>query len=411
MQHISKKYKATAALAVSIAGAAGTASLAQSGFLGGMVHNGFLASTVGGLADWFAVTALFRKPLGISYRTEIIVRNRQRIMQAVVDFAANDLLASANIMKFVRAQDMAGFLGSFAKRYGEEKLLPYVERIAALIESELSAEDMARRLAPALHEMVGKDMLGKIASDVLAGLSDMEQSRRLLHVLAEGTEELVHDEGLKRLLAENIEELLHEYGDAVSSRAFLMGMLGLSGEKLAEQLVNKGSQWLRELTESKEAETRAAEWLSEKLKELAESQQAVGLLAELLGKKLTEDRLQDMLQSVLDGLLSKGVLSQQIVAKAQEYVARFIADAAWQQRADAMVKDWLARELDKHHDVIADMIAERLGELSDEELVRFTESKVADDLQMIRINGSVVGGLVGMGLYAVVYLAGQVLVP
>lgn len=411
MQHISKKYKATAALAVSIAGAAGTASLAQSGFLGGMVHNGFLASTVGGLADWFAVTALFRKPLGISYRTEIIVRNRQRIMQAVVDFAANDLLASANIMKFVKAQDMAGFLGSFAKHYGEEKLLPYVERIAALIESELSAEDMARRLSPALREMVGKDMLGKIASDVLAGLSDMEQSRRLLHVLAEGTEELVHDEGLKRLLAENIEELLHEYGDAVSSRAFLMGMLGLSGEKLAEQLVNKGSQWLRELTESKDAETRAAEWLSEKLKELAESQQAVGLLAELLGKKLTEDRLQDMLQSVLDGLLSKGVLSQQIVAKAQEYLARFIADAAWQQRADAMVKDWLARELDKHHDVIADMIAERLGELSDEELVRFTESKVADDLQMIRINGSVVGGLVGMGLYAVVYLAGQVLVP
>ena len=411
MQHISKKYKATAALAVSIAGAAGTASLAQSGFLGGMVHNGFLASTIGGLADWFAVTALFRKPLGISYRTEIIVRNRQRIMQAVVDFAANDLLASANIMQFVKEQDLAGFLGSFAKRYGEEKLLPYVERIAALLERELSAEDIARQLAPALHEMVGKDMLGKIASDVLAGLSDMEQSRRLLHVLAEGLEELVHDEGLKKLLAENIEELLHEYGDAVSSRAFLMGMLGLSGEKLAEQLAKKAAEWLRELAQNQETEARAAEWLSGKLQELAESQQAVGLLAELLGKKLTEDRLQDMLQGVLAGLLSKGVLSQQIVAKAQEYLARFIADAAWQQRADAMVKGWLARELDKHHDVLADMIAERLNQLSDEELVRFTESKVADDLQMIRINGSVVGGLVGMGLYAVVYLAGQVLAP
>ena len=115
MQHISKKYKATAALAVSVAGAIGTSSLAQAGLLGGMVHNGFLASTVGGLADWFAVTALFRKPLGISYRTEIIVRNRQRIMQAVVDFAANDLLASANIMKFVNQQDVAGFLGGFAK--------------------------------------------------------------------------------------------------------------------------------------------------------------------------------------------------------------------------------------------------------------------------------------------------------
>lgn len=411
MQQMNKKYKATAALAISIAGAAGTASLAQSGFLGGMVHNGFLASTIGGLADWFAVTALFRKPLGISYRTEIIVRNRQRIMQAVVDFAANDLLASANIMKFVRAQDMAGFLGSFAKRYGEEKLLPYVERIAVLAEQELPTQELAARLAPALRELAGKGMLDKIASDMLAGLSDMEQSRRLLHILAEGMEELLHDEGLKGLLAENIEELLHEYGAAVSSRAFLMGMLGLSGEQLAGQLFKKGHEWLRELADNKEAEARAAEWLSGKLKELAASQQAVGLLAGLLDKRLTEDRLQDMLQGVLDGLLARSVLSQQIVAKAQESLARFMEDAAWQQRADSLVKDWLVRELDKHHEVIADMIAERLGQLSDEELVRFTESKVADDLQMIRINGSVVGGLVGMGLYAVVYLAGQVLAP
>ena len=54
-----KKYKATAALAVSIAGAAGPTGLAQTGFLGGMVHKGFLAATIGGLADWFAITALF----------------------------------------------------------------------------------------------------------------------------------------------------------------------------------------------------------------------------------------------------------------------------------------------------------------------------------------------------------------
>lgn len=411
MQHISKKYKATAALAVSVAGAIGTSSLAQAGLLGGMVHNGFLASTVGGLADWFAVTALFRRPLGISYRTEIIIRNRQRIMQAVVDFAANDLLASANIMKFVDQQDMAGFLGSFAKRYGEERLLPHVARIAALLEKELSAEDIAKALSPALREMVTSRVLGKLASDMLTGLSDIEQSRRLLHVLAEGMEELLHDEGLKKLLAENIEELLHEYGDAVSSRAFLMGMLGLSGEMLVEQLVKKGSEWLSELSQNQEAEAKAAAWLSEKLKGLAENQQAVGFLADMLDKKLTEDKFHDMLRSALAGLLAQGILSQHIVQKSQEYLARFISDAAWQAQAESMLKGWLRQELDKHHDVIADMIAERLNQLSDEELVQFTEAKVADDLQMIRINGSVVGGLVGMGLYAVVYLAGQVLVP
>ena len=69
-----KKYKATVALAISVLGAGATMSWPASyGFWGGMLHNGFLAATIGGMADWFAVTAIFRKPLGISYKTEIII--------------------------------------------------------------------------------------------------------------------------------------------------------------------------------------------------------------------------------------------------------------------------------------------------------------------------------------------------
>ena len=74
-----------------------------------------------------------------------------------------------------------------------------------------------------------------------------------------------------------------------------------------------------------------------------------------------------------------------------------------------MLKDWLEAELKGHQDVIVGMIEERLGRLSDEELVEFAEEKVADDLQMIRINGSVVGAIAGMALYAIIYAAGQVL--
>ena len=54
------------------------------------------------------------------------------------------------------------------------------------------------------------------------------------------------------------------------------------------------------------------------------------------------------------------------------------------------------------------MVEERLNELSDEELVEFTETKVNDDLQMIRINGSVVGCMAGMLLYAAAYIVGMV---
>ena len=399
-----KKYKATAALAVSIAGAAGTTGLAQTGFLGGMVHNGFLAATIGGLADWFAITALFRKPLGISYRTEIIIRNRQRIMQAVVDFAANDLLATENIMKFVNQQDLGEFLTIFVRKYGQEKLMPHVEKIAVQMEQELSAEAMAKLMAPHMKNMLTDDQLESMAGEMLAGLSHEEQSKRLLYVLAEGLEQLLKDQKLKQLLAEYMEELLTEYGNAATSRAFVIGLLGLSGNKLADQLSDK-------IAHNPAREAQAVAWLSDKLKQLSQKDNVVQLLAQMMAEKLTEERLQTILQDVLESLLSKGALSRQLVAWAEGYLQQFLVNTARQQQADSWLKKWLADELGKHHDIITHMIEERLGQLSDKELVEFTEAKVADDLQMIRINGSVIGSLVGMGLYAIVYLAGQVLWP
>ena len=389
-----KKYKATAALAVSIAGAAGTTGLAQTGFLGGMVHNGFLAATIGGLADWFAITALFRKPLGISYRTEIIIRNRQRIMQAVVDFAANDLLATENIMKFVNQQDLGEFLTIFVRKYGQEKLMPHVEKIAVQMEQELSAEAMAKLMAPHMKNMLTDDLLESMAGEMLAGLSHEEQSKRLLYVLAE-----------------YMEELLTEYGNAATSRAFVIGLLGLSGNKLADQLSDKIAHWLSELSQNPAREAQAVAWLSDKLKQLSQKDNVVQLLAQMMAEKLTEERLQTILQDVLESLLSKGALSRQLVAWAEGYLQQFLVNTARQQQADSWLKKWLADELGKHHDIITHMIEERLGQLSDKELVEFTEAKVADDLQMIRINGSVIGSLVGMGLYTIVYLAGQVLWP
>ena len=80
----------------------------------------------------------------------------------------------------------------------------------------------------------------------------------------------------------------------------------------------------------------------------------------------------------------------------------------WQLKADSALKAWIRDGLEKHHDVIAAMVEERLNELSDEELVEFTETKVNDDLQMIRINGSVVGCMAGMLLYAAAYIVGMV---
>ena len=74
----------------------------------------------------------------------------------------------------------------------------------------------------------------------------------------------------------------------------------------------------------------------------------------------------------------------------------------WQSRVDRWMKSLATGEVEKHHGMIARFVREYLNQKSDDELVSFVEGKVRTDLQMIRINGAVVGAAVGMALSLIV---------
>lgn len=406
---ISKRYKAALALAATVAGAVGTAPLSGGSFLGGMLHHGFLAGSIGGLADWFAVTALFRKPLGISYRTEIIIRNRQRIMDAIVDFAANDLLSSEHIMEFVGRQNLAAMLRDFVQVHGEAKLQPALVEIIQALLAGLDARRVAWQVTPVLQEVLSQEAMERLSEQLLLGLGQQEQAKALLGIMSEALQELLEDEALLALLQEHVEQLLKQYEGDGAGRSFIMGLIGLDGAKVTAMLREKAQAWLSGLGEDVEKQAELAEWLAHRLQALAqrpEVQQAVGAR---LHEFCTEDRLQGYVEAWLQQGLESGQWQAKLQQLSERLLQGFMAKESWQQQVDAWLQTLLAREISSHHDVLVGMIESRLGALSDKDLVEFAEGKVADDLQMIRINGSVVGALVGMGLYTVIYMAGQVM--
>lgn len=461
-----KKLKATIALAISVAGAAATMGVAKTGFWGGMVHNGFLAATIGGMADWFAVTALFHKPLGISYRTEIIVRNRERIMQAVVDFAGNDLLGTENVMQFVNRQDLSVLVTEFLRAHAEDKVLPAVERMAEAVAKEINPQALAEELSTVIYSGIGSELWDKLAEKLLSELQDEAVARQLIYTLTLGVREMLGNDELKKLLAKHADELIKEYAEAEGSRSLVIGLLGINGDKLMDVVWKKLDARLTTLEDyllppetAEEAENVpdelvsavrffpednassetangasadedtigvAAEeaapqeqsegeqlylWLRDKLWQLISQQEVHAFAANSLQKLCTQERLTEFLAHAVDKWIRQGYLREHMQDFAKDHIDEFLARPDYQARVDEALKGLLSRELAEHHDVIVGMIEERLAKFSNEELVEFTEEKVADDLQMIRINGSVVGSLVGMALYVLVYAARQVIAP
>ena len=140
-----QRYQALAALGVAAAGMA--ASLPYGHTSGGaLAQSAFGAALVGGLADWFAVTALFGKPLGfISWRANLVARNKERILTDLTDLVEKELLTPDNIMQVLQRYDAAAVLLDYLRRQGgRETLRRVLERLLQDMTLAVRPEEMGR---------------------------------------------------------------------------------------------------------------------------------------------------------------------------------------------------------------------------------------------------------------------------
>jgi len=403
---LQKRYKADLALGISAAGFLGTLGVGGAGFLPGLLHHGFLAATIGGLADWFAVTAIFRKPLGISYRTDILRRNRKRIMDAIVKFASDDLLSVEHIMHVIREQDTGSLMSDYlAHRGGRERILQTIDEVLLQTVNGMDSARIARELAPSVREGLKAFPLERVLASLLEILSEDQHSRHILHSLLTIGKQVLYAPAMQQVLLDNIEVLRKEYEKNSLTRGLVLGVLDLDDEHILA-LLNE----------------RLERWLGQMLRGESESYASVKAGLEMMLRQFSQDAsLHDVLrgwkEQYLDRMDIEALLTNWLDANVKgenpfwiphlnafldQQIDHFIGSHAWQRRFDAFLKDFLESELRKHHVLIPGLIRERLNEFSDDQLVTFVESKVQDDLQMIRINGSLVGSLVGMGLFLIV---------
>lgn len=401
-----KRQTANLALAISACGFLGTAGVA--GFLGGMVHHGFLAATIGGLADWFAVTALFRKPLGISYRTDILRRNRGRITEAIVTFTSEDLLSTENIMEIVRAQDTAGLLVGYLRDRGGRKEVIAVLRAAMLrVAADMDSASIARELTPALREGLSALALQNLAQSMCQLLSEEAHSRRILRSLFLFLREALKSPQAQSLLQENIRAFRKAYEGDSFGRAFALSLAGIDDSELLYLFNDRMEKTLDDLLAEKgESYVRAKAGLESLLTALSREEAFQKVMRRWANQLVERVDIEGLIIYWLEHSVKaeepfwippfEAFLGKQIDA--------FCASETLQRRLDTSLKDFLEAEFRKHHGAIEGLIRERLAEFSDDALIEFVESRVEDDLQMIRINGAVVGSLVGMGLYLLVKL-------
>src|SRR3954452_3320262 len=359
------------------------------------------AAMVGGLADWFAVTALFRHPLGLPIpHTAIIPRNKDRIGEALARFLQENFLTPSVVARRMRNMDVAGAVGAFLQTPNPDE--------------QSRIRGGASRLIADIFESLDDERLGGIVKGAIASrLRRTEVSPLLGHALASAINEDRHvpmlEAGIRwmaRALDANeplIREMVHKKAN------WVLKLAGLDA-KLADAIIDG----LKKLTV--EMSTDPAHPVRQKIEEA---------LAQLANDLQTRPETRERVESIKEQLLDNKSVSLWL-------------DALWQKGREAIIK--AARKPDavlagklgevmksmgttletarripvainqfarratvglaaSYGSSIVKLVSETVRGWDARTVTNRLEAAVGRDLQYIRINGTIVGGLVGLILH------------
>ena len=358
------------------------------------------AAMVGGLADWFAVTALFRHPLGLPIpHTAIIPRNKDRIGEALANFIRENFLIPSVVARRMQRLDVAGAAGRFLQTPAGEGT-----RIRA----------GASRLIADLFESLDDERLGGIVKGAIASrLRRTEVSPLLGHALASAINEERHVPMLEaaiRWTARALDANEQLIRDMVRKKA--NWVLKLAG--LDERLANAVIDGLRKLTA--EMSTDPAHPVRLKVEEA---------LAQLANDLQTRPETRERVEAIKDQLLDNKSVSlwlDTIWQKGREAVIRAARnpDAVMAGKLGEVLKS-MGGTLEKDARIraainqfarraavgmaasyggqIVKLVSETIRGWDARTVTGRLEAAVGRDLQYIRINGTVVGGLFGLVLH------------
>jgi uncharacterized membrane-anchored protein YjiN (DUF445 family) len=372
----------------------------ESGAWVGYVRATAEASMVGALADWFAVTALFRHPLGLPIpHTAIIPRKKDQIGESLGAFVQENFLTRAVVEEKLTTIDVPGRLGGFLAGPGRaERLAGDASAVVTALTELLRDED----LQPAVAAIVDRKLHQTPAAPVLA---------RVLELVVEGDR---HQEVLSaalRLLARFLQEnrlvFRAQLGDAspawvpdwVDDRVFDRVFAGL--QTFLEEV---GDDPRHDLRRSYDERLRA--YIHDLRTDPDTAARIEGLKKELLEHPAVRTWSGSLWTNVKNAVLTAAADPD---SELRTRVAGMITQLAQSLQTDPTLRELVQRHshsiagyvVERFSGDLADLVSSTVARWDTEETSRRIELQVGKDLQWIRVNGTVVGGLAGLVIYTI----------
>lgn len=369
------------------------------------------AAMVGALADWFAVAALFRRiPLPFVQRhTNIIARNKDRIGGNLALFVRDRFLDAPSLVAMIRRHDPAGMLAQWLTAPANAGLLGrQVSRLALMALDTVEDEKIQAFLVQAARALLGRLDLSRSMASALAALTHGGRHQELLDALLARLGGMVRTEEARAFVADTLVQWIkreHPLKQKVLPTDWLSGK-GASAithavDTLLKAVADDPRHELREALDA--ALVRMAErlrsdpewaWRGEEMRAWLQHDEALGRYVGELWTGLRRSLREDLGRE-------DSALSRRVADMGQWLGMSLAGDAALRVRLNARLEIWAATFAPDVAQSVAEHIRATVQRWDAEEMARLVEQHIGRDLQYIRVNGTLVGGLIGLALFTI----------
>lgn len=360
------------------------------------------AAMVGALADWFAVTALFRHPLGIRVpHTNLIEANKLNIGSNLGHFVSDNFLTAETIRPRIEQLRIAQKVGQWLSQPQNRQLvIGEMTRIATEALAQTDDTKMAAMISRQARTLTEQLPVGKIAGDALNALLD----------------EGLHEEWLSRLAESGAGYIAgnHQFiKDKVRAESYKL-IPGFIDDMIATKITKGLQNYLLELAADPQHPQRQA--ISRKLRQWAEDMKTnetwANRFQSLKAYLLSDDKLMlysekawQYLKKYLESHLSESDsdIQKYLNSTLSNISANYLHNTANAQKLDSFIQVQAFKLIMRHKAMVAQLISSTVGQWESRSLSQKLEIEVGKDLQFIRFNGTLVGGLVGLLIHALSY--------
>ena len=356
------------------------------------------AAMIGGLADWFAVTALFRHPLGIPIpHTAIIPHRKEALGQSLEEFVTGNFLTADAARERVVAADVSRRVGRWLAQE------PHSARVIT---------ELARVSSSALVAIRDDDVLSFVEQSLLPRLVHEPLSPVVGHFLGSVVQDGAHH-GLVDIALVEAHVWLSTNEDAVASivgaRAPWWSPSWLD-EKVIARVHREALAWVADVRDRPNHPARQAldDLLGQLALDMQHEPETIARAEALKVRVMTHPQIGpsavgvwDALRTALLGVLddADGQLRRRGVSALSELGERLVTDQDLRQRVDGHVADAIGFVVSAYGHEIAKVISQTVDRWDGKEAAERIELHVGRDLQFIRINGTIVGGLAGLTIH------------